>query len=152
MSYVSSAVQHPMFFEYPGTGTEAEPGRIIEVFRRRDASWVDPVLESLEQLAQLADNWDGRGSRHLNYDDVVDALKYLQRVMRDDTRPPSIGPLSSGGVELSWRVDGLEVEAIFDRLRDEKMLLVTAGSNDTEEPIDSSEMLFGGIVDRLTYY
>jgi hypothetical protein len=121
----------------------------IEFFRRREATWVDPVIASLSALAQLPENWDGRGSRAINYDDVVDAVEYLQRVMRDDTRAPSIGPLNSGGLELSWLVDGLEVEAVFDRQRNDRMLLVTAGANESEEPIESSELLFAGIVDRL---
>ncbi len=104
----------------------------------------------MSRLALLPNNWDERGSQAVNFDDVRDALAFLERVMRDDTAAPSIGPLSSGGIELSWHADGLEVEAVFDRQRDESVLLVTAGANESEEPIRSAEKLFADIANRLS--
>lgn len=145
----SAAVLRPMVL-YPALTDRREPLRIIEVSDLRRASvWVDPFIAALQRLAALSYDWDGRGSRPVNFDDVRAALNFLQRVMRDDTRAPSVTPLSSGGIELSWRADALEVEAIFDQRRGETALLVTAGSNEAEEPIDAAEKLFADLVDRL---
>jgi len=144
----SAAVLRPMRFPYPMVTDHPEP-RKIELLGRRTSTWVSPVARSLGLLARLTDDWDGRGSRAINFDDVRDALDFLQRVMRDDTPAPSIGPLSSGGIELSWHGDDLEVEAIFDHQRGEQVLLVSSGSNETEEPIECAEKLFADLVDRL---
>jgi len=143
----SSAVLHSTWSPYPSIWGRPEP-RKIEV-QRRQALWLGAVILSLGRLARLPDDWDRRGARAVNFDDVRDALVFLQRVMHDDTAAPSIGPLSSGGIELRWRTDGLEVEAIFDRRREETVLAVIAGSNETEEPIHSAEKLFADIADRL---
>ncbi len=145
----SAAVLWPLRSPYPSPLDRPEPRR-IEVRRGRTSPpWIDSLIESLSRLATLTDDWDHRGSRAVNFDDVRDALEFLQRVMRDDTAAPSVGPLSSGGIELSWRAAGLEVEAIFDRRRQESVLLVIAGCNETEEPIASAEKLFADIADRL---
>lgn len=145
----SGAVLRPMKFPYPSSIMDRPEPRKIELQRRRAPTWLDPVIDSLGRLGQLPDNWDRRGSHAINPDDVQDALVFLQRVMRDDTAPPSIGPLNTGGIELSWNVTGLEVEAIFDRRRGETVLLVNSGCHEAEEPIESAEKLFAELVDRL---
>lgn len=143
----SSAVLMPTWSPYPSIVDRPEP-RKIEV-RRVGAQWLGAVVDALEALARLPDDWDHRGSRAVNFDDVHEALVFLQHIMRDDTMAPSITPLSSGGIELSWHVTGLDVEAVFDRRRGERVLAVMAGHNETEEPIESAHKLFSDVVDRL---
>lgn len=111
--------------------------------------WVYAVVARLGELATLPP--DPRGSSPLNIDDVREALGFLARVMRDDTSSPWIGRLSTGGVQLTWRMGDVEVEAIFDRARDEREIVVAVGENEWEAPADQAESLFGTVVDRLAH-
>lgn len=148
-AYASSGIQRPPWPRHHAVREERAPTRKIAVSPRGGSSWVDAVIESFGRLSLLSANWDGRGSFAVNFEDVHDALMFLERVMRDDTQAPGVVPLNSGGIELSWRASGLEVEAVFDGRRDERVLLVTAGANESEEPIEYAEKLFSEIVGRL---
>ena len=75
-------------------------------------------------------------------EDVIEALNFLSRVMRDDTPPPWIGRLSTGGVQLTWRSDDVEVEAVFDRARHEHDLMVTVGENEWDASAAEADSLF----------
>ncbi len=111
--------------------------------------WIE-VAPRLHALLQLQQDWDPRGSRAISRDDLGDALQFLNRVMRRDTPAPWIGPLASGGVELAWRGGNVEMEAIFDRARGERELLVSVGKNESEAAIDHAESLFAEVVERLS--
>jgi len=110
--------------------------------------WFALVAERLAELGALP-TVDHYGSRPMNPYDVLDALNFMNRVMREETLPPWIGRLASGGVQLTWHVGDVEAEAVFDRARDERMLMVSVGENEWEEPVDNGDTLFGTVVDRL---
>jgi len=114
--------------------------------------WADDVVERLAALAILP-TVDGRANRPMNLDDVVDALRFLARVMRDDLPTPWIGRLNSGGVQLTWRdvPSDVEVEAIFDRTRNEREVIVAVGENEWDAPVDEADSLFATVVDRLAH-
>lgn len=112
-------------------------------------AWLDPVVSRIGELAALPT--DPRGSRPLNIADVIDALDFLGRVMRNDTPSPWMGRLNTGGVQLTWRTEDAEVEAVFDRARNERELVVVVGDNEWDAPIDQGELLFGTVVDRLAH-
>jgi len=136
---------------YPDVGLDLwrAPRREIHV-RGEIPRWWAQVVPRLGELLQLRQDWDPRGSRPISRDDLEDAVRFLIRVMRPDTLVPWIGPLASGGVELAWRAGNVEVEAIFDRARGERELLVSVGGNESEAPIDHGESLFAEVVERLS--
>jgi hypothetical protein len=124
--------------------------QVIRLIPKREApipSWWALVINRLEELSAATDIGT---ERPLHIEDVVDALKFLDRVMGEDTRPPWIGRLSSGGIELAWKHANVEVEAVFDRLRDDRELLVSVGENEWDAPIDRGDSLFANVVDRLS--
>jgi hypothetical protein len=110
--------------------------------------WADAVVSRITQLAALT-TVDPRGSRDLNLEDVVDMLGFLGRVMRDNTPPPWIGRLNTGGIQLTWHCGDVEVEAVFDRARHEREVMVVVGDNEWEAPADYGESLFATVIDRL---
>jgi hypothetical protein len=112
-------------------------------------AWADMVVHRIDELANL-ETVNREVERPLNFDDVIDALRFLERVMREDTSPPWIGRLSSGGVELAWRHADVEVEASFDRLRGESELIVAVGENEWDAPTEQGDSLFANVVDRLS--
>jgi hypothetical protein len=111
--------------------------------------WADAVVSRIVELARL-ETVDPRIGRPLNGDDVIAALRFLDRIMREDTCPPWIGRLSSGGVELVWRHEDVEAEAVFDQLRGESELVVEVGDNEWDAPADQADSLFATVVDRLS--
>lgn len=111
--------------------------------------WADSVVSRLSQLEAIP-AVDPRGSRPMNADDVFDALDFMVRVMREDTVVPWIGRLTSGGVQLAWNVGDVEVEAVFDRAREDAEIIVAVGENEWDEPIANAETLFATVVDRLS--
>ncbi|MBA3808983.1 MAG: hypothetical protein H0X28_11430 [Solirubrobacterales bacterium] len=133
----------------PSTPAEA----VLALVRRGDATppWAAAVVARLEELADL-DTVDPQVERPLNIQDARDALRFLARAMqmREDTCLPWIGRLSSGGVQLAWKHADVEVEAVFDRLRSERELLVSVGDNEWDAPADKGDSLFASVVDRLS--
>jgi hypothetical protein len=108
--------------------------------------------EAVERIVHLADapTLDPATSRPLNIEDAGDALVFMGRVMDEDTCLPWIGRLSSGGIELAWTHGDVEVEAVFDRLRGDRELIVTVGENEWDAPADEGYSLFATVVDRLS--
>jgi hypothetical protein len=111
--------------------------------------WAAPVVTRIRELDSAA-ALSQRDWRPINFDDVADALGFLERVMHIDTSAPWIGRLSSGGIELTWKHADIEVEAIFDRLRADGVIIVAVGEHEWEEPIDKADSLFASVVDRLS--
>ncbi len=128
--------------------------RAIALRRKRDSlvsAWENAVVHRIEELADL-DTVNVEIERPLNIEDVYDALEFLGRVMREDTCPPWIGRLSGGGVEMAWKHGDVEVEAVFDRLRGERELLVSVGDREWEAPADKGDSLFASVADRLSNF
>jgi hypothetical protein len=125
---------------------KARDDRVISLKRRGDATpaWAMPVVTRIMELAELTDDLP------LDIEDVSDALDFLDRVMAEDTCIPWIGKLSSGGVQLAWKHADVEVEAIFDRMRGERELLVAVGENEWDAPADKGDSLFFTVRDRLS--
>ncbi len=126
--------------------------RAIWLSGRRGAPlppWADTVVNRIGELDAI-ETAEPNSSRPLDFDDVIEALRFLERVMHDDTCPPWIGRLSSGGVELAWRHGDVEVEAVFDRLRGDAVVIVAVGENEWDEPASHGDSLFATVVDRLS--
>ena len=137
---------------YPAVPTYApqtrDPERIVLEGPMPD--WWPAVSRQLAELTRLPWDWDPRGSRSVSLQDIRDALSFMVIAMRHDTVAPWIGPLNSGGIELSWQRGDVDVEAIFDHARGHRELLVSVGDNEWDAPIDHAVSLFATVVDRLS--
>lgn len=114
-----------------------------------DNLWLASVIGRLRELAALP-GVDPRGSRPMDAEDLVEALSFMKRAMRPDTVAPWIGLLNTGGLQVNWRKGDVEIEAIFDRARDEHVVYVTVADREWEEPIPEAYSLFNSVVDRLS--
>lgn len=135
-------------FDYPQLGEQGAHPR-----SRRPAlypDWYRPVRARIIELMRLPENWDGRGAKSVSERDLDDALNFMAGVMRFDTVAPWIGPLSSGGLQLTWRQGDVEVEAVFDSARRERELIVAVGDREWDEPVEWGGSLFATVVDRLS--
>lgn len=123
--------------------------RAIEVRGADVPTWAPRVIDRLKELDALP-TVDIAGSKPLNFDDVLAALQFLARNMREDTVSPWVGRLPSGGVQLAWRCGDVELEAVFDVASDESEVILAVGENEWESPIRGADSLFATVVDRLT--
>ena len=111
--------------------------------------WAPAVLRRINELNALP-SVDPYSTTPLNIPDVLAALRFLTRNMRNDTLPPWIGRLGSGGLQLTWHCGDVEVEAVFDTARDEFDVLVAVAGNEWDAPAGEAEPLFAQVVDRLS--
>lgn len=72
--------------------------------------WLDPTLRRIRELFDLGRDWDRRGSAAVRTDALAFAYSMLSQVMAPTTAPPSIIPLSHGGVQLLWTNPSVEIE------------------------------------------
>lgn len=89
-------------------------------------------------------------SQPLNIEDVLDALEFMSRVLRNDTVTPWVGRLNTGGIEATWRCGDVAVEAVFDRARNEQEVFVTVGESEWEASGAEADSLMTSVIDRLS--
>jgi hypothetical protein len=76
-------------------------------------AWLNPTIQSFEDLLQLPPNWDGYGAAQIQELIVDTAYRLLREVMDNDAPTPSVVPLSDGGVQLEWHRHGRNLEIEF---------------------------------------
>src|ERR1035438_4373800 len=76
-------------------------------------AWLQPTIKSFLDLLQLPQNWDGYGASQMHEQIVQQALLLLVEVMDNDAPPPSVVPLSDGGVQVEWHRHGHNLEIEF---------------------------------------
>ncbi len=67
-------------------------------------------IKLLTELLDLKENWDSYGAAPIGVSHVESAINLLQCVMQCNTPLPAIVPTSRGGVQLEWRMDGIDLE------------------------------------------
>lgn len=82
-------------------------GDITEV---ESNEWLASVQEQFEHVANLPIGWDSAGSGPVRRDVLDYALALLEAVMRHDSPPPHVTPMSHEGVMLEWHTDRLSLE------------------------------------------
>ncbi|MBV8193882.1 MAG: hypothetical protein JOY64_29445 [Alphaproteobacteria bacterium] len=75
-----------------------------------EPKWPREVLSKLTSLLKLTDGWDSYGARAPSWDAAMFALAVLDSVMQPSTPSPSVVPTSSGGVQLEWHVNKMDLE------------------------------------------
>ena len=76
--------------------------------------WFDPLMQGFTDILALPVNWDSYGAGTVQPGPVNVAMNVANGIMRPSTPSPRVVPLSSGGVQLEWHREGIDVELIFD--------------------------------------
>ncbi len=88
----------------------AVPG-VIHVQAPRGQRWLPTVLERLEVLAALDQkDWDREGAQPISPIALGVSAQILWHLMSDETAAPNVLPDPDGGVNLSWRVNDVELD------------------------------------------
>ncbi len=93
--------------------------------------WLRSVLESFADVMQLPAGWDSYGAAPPSREAAVAAFTFLVGAMAPTTSPPSIVPMSDGGIQLEWHRNGLDVEIDFPS-DGPPVLYVAEASSETE--------------------
>ena len=69
-------------------------------------------IEVLKEIACYGENWDSYGSCPIE-EDVLCTAKELLFSLEPAMPSPTVVPVSGGGIQLEWQVDGRELEIEF---------------------------------------
>lgn len=78
--------------------------------RRGKSAWEREVLSVICRYTELPQGWDSYNGKPLRLDTGMFALQVLSSVMTEGTPVPSMVPVSSGGVQIEWHRNGLDIE------------------------------------------
>lgn len=77
------------------------------------AQWIEPIVQRLDDLLALPADWDHHGAPPIAVGHVLPAFQFLREVMRPNTPPPAVVPVSDGGIQLEWHRAGFDVELLI---------------------------------------
>jgi hypothetical protein len=73
-------------------------------------AWMSPAIARLRALLSLPPNWNSYGSMPIAPSTIHRALQFMVSALPSRAPTPAIVPTPSGGVQLEWHQDGLDVE------------------------------------------
>jgi len=78
-------------------------------------AWFDPVMQGFIDLLTLPPNWNSYGAGAIDAKVVHDAMNFINGLLGPTSPAPRVVPLSSGGLQLEWHRQGVDLEVVFDR-------------------------------------
>lgn len=77
---------------------------------------LETLVDRLNVLLGLPKGWDGASGARISQSAALTATEWLDRLADDNTVPPQVFPLATGGVQIEWLVAGnsFEVEVSPD--------------------------------------
>jgi len=75
--------------------------------------WFESVREQLEAAISLPHGWDTYQGVPSSLTSVERAFSFLGAYLQNKSLPPTVVPLSDGGIQLVWHQNGVDVEATF---------------------------------------
>jgi hypothetical protein len=78
-------------------------------------SWFDPLMQGFIDLLTLAPNWNSYGSGQIDPKLVHDAMNFVASLLGANSPAPRVVPLSSGGLQVEWHRQGIDLEIVFDK-------------------------------------
>jgi hypothetical protein len=72
--------------------------------------WITSVVESVQALRRLPENWDSYGARPLATKSIENLMYLLWQGIQLDVTAPSVVPTVRGGIQLEWHQQGIDLE------------------------------------------
>jgi hypothetical protein len=76
--------------------------------------WFDPLMQGFADLLTLQPNWDSNGGGAIDPKVIHYAMNFINGLLGPTSPAPRAVPLSSGGVQLEWHRQGVDLEVVFD--------------------------------------
>jgi len=77
--------------------------------------WFDPLMQGFVDLLTLPDNWDSYGAGQIDSGLVREAMNQMDGLLAPGNLAPRVIPLSSGGLQLEWHRNGVDLEIVYDK-------------------------------------
>jgi hypothetical protein len=71
-------------------------------------------MRQFADLLRLPPDWDGYGANVIDPQPLVAAYRFSVDFLRINSPAPQVVPLSSGGVQLEWHREDVDLEIEFD--------------------------------------
>lgn len=88
-----------------------------------DATDFQKVLSKLELLLDLPPNWDTYRSKQIARTSFETTLALLFNIANSAARPPSVVPMSDGGLQLEWHTSKADLELTVSPTGDVEVFL-----------------------------
>jgi hypothetical protein len=88
--------------------TSSQGVKVVKI----DPQWTwqkEPVLR-IAECSLLPENWDSYGGRPPSFDTVLAAIDLIDAIPQHDPPRPRVVPLSTGGIQLEWKVGRRELD------------------------------------------
>ena len=72
--------------------------------------WNDSVIRRLEALSSMQLGWDGFSAAPVRPDVAYFTSQFLSGVLDSASTPPTILPLHSGGLQIDWHLETVDIE------------------------------------------
>lgn len=96
-----------------GATYNAFDARTVRIFGSREkfaAPWFDQSVSQFRSIMDLAPGWDTYHGQRTAFTAVQKAVQFLGAHLADRSLPPTVVPLSDGGVEMVWHQNGVDLE------------------------------------------
>jgi len=77
-------------------------------------SWFDPLMQGFVDLLTLPPNWNSYGAGRIDPKVVHEAMNFVAGLLGPANPAPRVMPLSSGGLQVEWHRQGIDLEIVFD--------------------------------------
>ncbi len=113
-------------------------------------AWFDPLMQGFVDLLTLPPDWDSYGAGRIDPDLVHEAMSFMNNLLGPSSPAPCVAPLSSGGLQLEWHRNGIDLEVVFDRGEERFFYFRNRVSGEeAEQALRENSRLLRTIIDRL---
>jgi hypothetical protein len=113
-------------------------------------AWFDPLMQGFADLLTLPLNWDSYGAGPIDPRLVQEAMDFMNKLLGPSSPAPRVVPLSSGGLQLEWHRNGVDLEVLFDQGEEPFFYSRNrATGEETEQTLSENSRFFRTIIDRL---
>lgn len=78
--------------------------------KKTEPAWKAVTEKAFAKLTTLEEDWDSYGGLPIDPANIIAARLVLDQIMKHDTPPPHVTPMSCGSVQLEWSMKGVDLE------------------------------------------
>jgi hypothetical protein len=112
--------------------------------------WFDPLVQGFVDLLTLPPNWDSYQAGTIDPKVVHDAMNFINAALGPTSPAPRVVPLSSGGLQVEWHRNGIDLEVVFDRGEEPFFYCINrANGEESEHSLPEHAALLKSIIANL---
>jgi hypothetical protein len=113
--------------------------------------WIASVVDRLDHLLALPDNWDGEGGLPLDFETAMAMLAFLLATAFHETPAPQLVPSGTGGIQIEWHMAGSDLEISFEPGQPATFFYIAPDGKEKEGEVISEEGLVGELIRNLPF-